>query len=343
MFIGSLFGRLRGCLARFGRSERGNVAITFGFALVPLITLVGAAVDYSRGNSAKVAMQAANDATALMLSKEAQKLGNGDALKEKASEIFKSLIHRPDVTSLTVTPNYTDGGTGNFKLTVVATATVPTTFTRVIGHQQINLGVSSEVVWGVKKLELAMALDVTGSMAQSNKIAELKKAAKGLLTTLKSAAKKDGDIKIAIAPFAVNVNVGTSNVNASWLDWSDWSSAPAIITGWQQDAANQNAWKRAGPGARCPFRTGSPGFSCTNGPADKQNDSTVSTIPSSGTYNGLICPSRDDGSRSAAVTGVLTNRYYSGCYTPGNLRPDSEWQPLVEQRVRDRPKNQEGL
>ena len=38
--------------------------MTFALATIPLIGFVGAAVDYSRANSAKAAMQAALDATA---------------------------------------------------------------------------------------------------------------------------------------------------------------------------------------------------------------------------------------------------------------------------------------
>ncbi len=33
-----------------------------------------------------------------------------------------------------------------------------------------------------------------------------------------------GDIKVSIVPFAVDVNVGTGNVNADWIDWSDWEA-----------------------------------------------------------------------------------------------------------------------
>ena len=68
------------------------------------------------------------------------------------------------------------------------------------------------------------------------------------------------------------------------------------------------------PGINCPFTTGNHGFQCTNGPASKSNESTVSTIPTSGTYS-MICPSRDNGSKSTAATGLLDNRYYSGCYS----------------------------
>ena len=53
----------------------------------------------------------------------------------------------------------------------------------------------------------------------------LKTAAHNLLTTLKNAAKTPGDIKVSIVPFATDVNVGTGNVNASWIDWTDWDAA----------------------------------------------------------------------------------------------------------------------
>src|SRR5262245_26615086 len=53
----------------FLAAQNGNVAITFAIALVPMVAAVGAAVDYSRGNSIKSAMQAGLDATALMLAK----------------------------------------------------------------------------------------------------------------------------------------------------------------------------------------------------------------------------------------------------------------------------------
>jgi hypothetical protein len=62
-------------------------------------------------------------------------------------------------------------------------------------------------------------------MASSGKMANLKTAAHNLLTTLQTAAKTPGDIKVAIVPFATDVNAGTSNANAYWIDWTDWDAA----------------------------------------------------------------------------------------------------------------------
>ena len=61
--------RLLRSIRLFGTSERGNVAITFGLLLLPLLGAVGSAVDYSRANDVKASLQSAIDATTLALSK----------------------------------------------------------------------------------------------------------------------------------------------------------------------------------------------------------------------------------------------------------------------------------
>jgi hypothetical protein len=61
-------------------------------------------------------------------------------------------------------------------------------------------------------------------MASSSKMSALKEASHNLLTTLKNAEKAPGDVKVSIVPFAVDVNVGTGNVEASWIDWSEWEA-----------------------------------------------------------------------------------------------------------------------
>ncbi|HEU0148553.1 MAG TPA: pilus assembly protein TadG-related protein, partial [Bradyrhizobium sp.] len=50
---------LRRAARRFSRDDGGNIAVLFGIALVPILTFVGAAVDYSRANAARSSMQAA--------------------------------------------------------------------------------------------------------------------------------------------------------------------------------------------------------------------------------------------------------------------------------------------
>jgi len=222
MNISTFFSRLRHDLRRFRTSEGGNVVFLFALATIPMIGLVGAAIDYSRANSAKAAMQAAIDSTALMLSKDVSSL-SAETLNQKATSIFNSLFHRPEVSNLVITPTYSTSSGAQLVLT--GSGTVATSFTRVLGQNNLNINVASTVRWGNSRLRVALVLDNTGSMADDGKITALKTATKNLLTQLQGAAAQNGDVLVSIIPFARTVNVGPSNYNASWIDWTAWDKA----------------------------------------------------------------------------------------------------------------------
>jgi len=210
---------LRDRLAEF-RGAGGNVAITFALALVPLVYAIGSAVDYSRANSIKAALQAAVDATALAMSTNATTL-NANDLQNQATAYFKAVFNRPEAQNTTVTPVYTASSS---TLVVSGSAMMKTDFLGLMGFSKLNISTTSTVSWGTTKLQVALVLDNTGSMNDAGKIAALKTASHQLLTTLQNAAHTPGDVQVAIIPFNTDVNVGTGNVNASWLKWS-WSNA----------------------------------------------------------------------------------------------------------------------
>jgi len=282
---------IRLSLIRFLHNRSAGVAPLLGLCIIPLCGAIGAAVDYSRAASVRTSMQMALDSTALMLSKEAQGL-DGTQLGTKAAAYFNALFLRPEATAVQITQEFSSPALSTFSLKITGTTTVPTVFWRVLGTDHVNVTATGEVLWGIKKLNLALALDNTGSMASNNKMTELKKAAHTLLTTLKNAEKTPGDIKISIIPFDTDVNIGTGNVGASWVDWTEWEAPPAN----SMPAAN------VGPGSSCPWSNGSNGFRCTTGPAN--GSSNTNTIPSSGN----ICPSVNNNNGT----------YYNGCYNSTN-------------------------
>jgi Flp pilus assembly protein TadG len=215
----TLFDRLRDRALRFRSAKGGNVVMTFALATVPIMGFVGSAVDYSRANSAKAAMQMAIDATGLMLSKEVTKPGFD--LNKKATDYFKSLFNRPEVTNIMVTPVYTtEGGS---QVVVTATGVVPTTFMKVVGFQQLNIEASTTVKWGNTRLRVALVLDVTGSMSSAGKIGALKTATTNLLAQLKAAGTKPEDVYVSIVPFSkdVNLKLDTNTYTQTWIRWDD--------------------------------------------------------------------------------------------------------------------------
>jgi Flp pilus assembly protein TadG len=206
-------------IASFFRDIRANFAPMFGLALVPIVGFLGTAVDYSRGNSVKVAMQAALDSTGLMLSKDASTL-TPEQMKTKATSQFMALFNQPEAKDVDVTAVLSTPQAGSYKLDISAQAKLDARFLRVFGQNHFNVGSSTQVVWGVKRLELALALDNTGSMSSNSKMTELKKAAKSLLDILKLAAKKEGDVKVSIVPFDTTVKIGRAFRNESWIDFT---------------------------------------------------------------------------------------------------------------------------
>ena len=208
---------------RFLRNRDGGVAPLLALAALPLMAATGAAVDYGRANSTRTALQAALDATGLMLSQEAATLDAAD-IGPRANAYFTSLFTRTEARNVTLAHEFSTPQQGSFSLKLTASATVPLMFAGILGRSEMQVGTSSEVLWGIKKLNLALALDNTGSMSSSGKMLALKTAAHNLLDTLQAAEKVPGDIKVSMVPFATNVNVGTHNVNSNWIDWSEWEA-----------------------------------------------------------------------------------------------------------------------
>jgi Flp pilus assembly protein TadG len=211
-----LFARCRRAAGALRDDRSGNVTLIFALAIIPIVGAVAVAVDYSRGNAARTAMQAALDATTLMVSKEAADLNNAQ-VRQKARSYFHAQFDRPDVRGLKLSFDMTTNGPGDFTIAGEATAKMDTALAQVIGYKKMDLRATSQVRWGFKSLELALALDNTGSMASKNKMVELKAAVKLLLATLKKNSKVTGDTKIAIIPFSTVVNIGTQFADASWI------------------------------------------------------------------------------------------------------------------------------
>lgn len=203
------------------RARDGNVASMFALALVPMVGLVGAGIDYGRANAARTELQSALDSTALMLSKEVVNLTQSQ-LQTKATDYFKALFTTPDVTDLIVTPTFTTND--GFELTVTGSGTVPNEFMGLFGHKTTKINSFAQVKWGNKRLRVALVLDNTGSMSSSGKMTALKTATKNLLKQLKDAATNSADVYVSIVPFSKGVNVGSEKFNATWLDFTDWDT-----------------------------------------------------------------------------------------------------------------------
>src|SRR6202521_6002287 len=208
--------------------HRGNVAITFALAIIPVFGAMGIAVDYSMANSARTNMQDSLDATGIALQRQMPLTQT--QIDTIGSAFFLGNLGNSPLSNITLT---IASGTGT--LTLDATGTYNTglaSVLKLIGMPtSFPVGAHAQVQWGIGKVEVALALDNTGSMAQSGKLTQLKIAAKNLLTTLKNAATTAGDAKVAIIPFGTEVNIGTTYASQTWLRWDLWDAANKTCSG----------------------------------------------------------------------------------------------------------------
>jgi Flp pilus assembly protein TadG len=254
MLGASITRHIKGAASRFAGANQGNIAVIFAIACVPMISFVGAAIDYSRANSARSSMQAALDSTALMLSKD---LSSGaitaSQITTKAQAYFAALYTNTDAQSISINATYTANSSMGSTIQVNGSGSVTTDFLKVAGFPNINFNTSSTTAWGNVRLRVAMALDNTGSMAQDGKIAALRTAASNLIDQLSALAKNPGDVYVSVIPFAKDVNVGSSNYTQTWIDWTDWNAANGTnvcngynsrgnCTGYTWTPANHNTW-----------------------------------------------------------------------------------------------------
>lgn len=221
---------------RFCRESSGNVAMMFALLVIPLTGAIGLAIDMGRVYHVAMHTQGALDAAALAAGRVAQ-VEKTDMLNKasKSASAFYDQAKPTDVvqTSIAFSPNAQET-----EFTVTATSWVKTPFLAVLdlfGHRapesdappactstfactkvistataQICLN-CSDVGGGNAddgtNLEIAMMLDLTGSMA-GDKIVDLQAAAKDLIDIVVWGDQSKYTSKVALAPFAPAVNVG---------------------------------------------------------------------------------------------------------------------------------------
>jgi hypothetical protein len=90
---------------------------------------------------------------------------------------------------------------------------VETIFVKLIGVDALHATVTSQATQGIANVEVAIALDVTGSMSTKlpsgeTRLKTLKDATDSLVDTILALNKTDNYAKVAIVPYAQSVNVG---------------------------------------------------------------------------------------------------------------------------------------
>lgn len=196
-------GALRRAVRCLARDQRGATLLYFSVALLPLLIVVGVAVDLGRIYLVKQRLTNAADAAAIAVGTHI------NLTPEEAAALAGSFIqaHYPSqLKSVGVSNSATE-------VNVTATAQVQMVFLQVLNTQSVDVSVSAQALRPQGKLEIALVLDQTGSMA-GQRIVDLKAAAKDLIDIVVWDNQTENYYsKVAIVPYAAAVSAGTYAAN----------------------------------------------------------------------------------------------------------------------------------
>jgi Flp pilus assembly protein TadG len=249
----------------------------FALAIVPVIGGIGAAVGYSMASAYRTDMQKALDSTALALSKL---LPMDEAkMNEVGLQYFLASMGQHDLMNLNleIVPN-------NGKVTLRVAGDYTPKIANIFGATQFTIGTSSEAIWSMGKVEVALVLDSSLSMGQgSGRIEALRAATVDLLNVLQTAAKNPGDAKVGIVAFDGMVNDGSSNNNAAWLRW-DWWDANVGSCNMNMGTVQAGTWLKAHCESRTSTSTGCIGANGNNQNQCQRNGGTWGPTTTNGVW-----------------------------------------------------------
>lgn len=221
----------RSLLLRFERDESGLTAVIFGIIFTVLFLMAAVVIDYSRAVHEQQQEQAAVDAAALAASHYLG-LGDEDEVGEAvAKRFFKANMDEGSTAELSIDLDGEAGTvsasvTNDFKTTLIAATTQG-----AVARDSMKIGAKTLIVKGAGTIEVAMALDNSGSMA-GTKIEDLRRAATDLVGLVFAGANRTDDVKVSLVPFAASVNVGAGQAGSGWIYQGSESALPSpLFTG----------------------------------------------------------------------------------------------------------------
>lgn len=200
----------------FSRDARGNVAMMFGLLLAPLLLAGAIGIDVGRSADAKTLVQEAADMALLRVARMktmTPALTEAD-LTDAAREIFdKEITKRTWIHIDEFAVRYVSDAE-TFELDVAGD--VDTTLLGVVGVKELDLDSQSSVKLGKPPyLEVALALDNTGSMNSNGKLDAMKSAAAELTEAI--LAVDGATSKVGLVPFSQYVNIGSNGYEKFWM------------------------------------------------------------------------------------------------------------------------------
>ncbi|MEZ5924501.1 MAG: pilus assembly protein [Hyphomicrobiaceae bacterium] len=228
----SRLSRLVASSRSFAACTAGNYSIIFAFTLIPLMGAVGLAVDFGRAQLSRDELQIAVDSAVLAA---ARKANLDETALEAYAKNYMAANSSFDIDHVNVHLSKTATG-----VALSASVNVKTYLMPVLGYDSVAINAGTEVMVGTGDVEVALMLDVTGSMcadgegpcSTSPKLDGLKSAAQALVDIIVTGDQSERATRVSLVPFSTRVRVGVDGEGAAMM--AAMTDMPATWTGWRE-------------------------------------------------------------------------------------------------------------
>lgn len=242
------------------RCRRGNVAMMTGLLVFLLMGFVGLATDGARAWVLQSRLYSSVDAAALAM---ARNVGVAAATRDQEAASMFWTNFTPSATGTTPQGAAIGGPRTGFMdslavfnqpiqldvgtVRVSASATIPAFFSRFLGYRSLTVNATADARRADIGLELALVLDVTGSMdtncgtpsnrtdancgvttvpalpdqvvtGRNNNMDLLRLAAADLINVLYGSRDVSPNLWVSVVPYSTTINIGTGPSREAWLD-----------------------------------------------------------------------------------------------------------------------------
>lgn len=196
---------------RFAGNETGNVAMIAALVIIPIAAIAGFAIDFQVTTTQKARIQQAVDSAVLAATKSMQDGKDRAYSLKEANDYFSGILNQSNNSGLNCTKIELTYFDETEELEGHVSCSQTTTLSQIIGIKNLDFQVSSAATYGIGKLEIAFVFDVSGSMANENRMTNLKVAAREAVDILLPPAGSAGnpeDVRLAMVSYDTMVNAG---------------------------------------------------------------------------------------------------------------------------------------
>lgn len=236
-------GRIGVALRAFGkrlwRARDGGVAMMFALAMPPMTMLAVCGLDIHRASSVRQSLQDALDAATLAAARSDEITDAG--VRTVGMRVLRAnLAQFPYVTLNEATDSTNFDLNADGSVVSYARVSVDTLVAGAFLGDNLDVNVDSMVFRSNNRVEVALVIDNTGSMASGGKLTAARNAAIDLVDRLEAAADRsvdDDTVRISLVPFSMTVRVDdgfasqSNRTSATALGWLSRSTSHTGSTG----------------------------------------------------------------------------------------------------------------